>query len=438
LVRVSHQVQVVTSATAWKVEESGVCQRERGVGMRSHLGWAHSLTPAQASRILLAGRDVAKLEVLRRAGVAGLVNPDQMRVVAKEFAGVADAVGGDLVDRALESVVGFAKDLDSQHLRHTAARAVGNLAPQVAEERERLEVVKEERKACDERFLRFTTSGGVTRFEGALPGERGKAFRGLVLANARHIRKALAGAPAVPGVPMTREQFQADGLSALVDQAARGTLAPARGGDRPRVTVTITLTELQKALDEARPGWGVGAEGWSVGAIRRLACDAGIIPMVLGTDGQVLDVGQEHRLVTWAIRRALEARDGGCVFAGCDRPPEDCHAHHLVPWWAGGATSLQNMALVCEHHHPIVEPPHPVGATGLDSDPPDRWRIELDANGIPVTIPPTTHDPTRAPMYHPRHQRPVLPDWLTGGPPDPPPGAPPGEGGTPPDPATAP
>jgi hypothetical protein len=244
----------------------------------------------------------------------------------------------------------------------------------------------------------------------------------LVNANARDIRHALAGAPVVPGVPMTREQFQADGLSALVEQAARSGKVPAHGGDRPRVNVTISWTDLVTALDTARPGWEAGTEGWTVGQVRRLACDAGILPMVLGTKGEVLDVGQEHRLVTWAIRRALEARDAGCVFPGCDRSIQECHAHHLVPWWAGGSTSLDNMALVCAQHHPVVEPPHPPGATSLDTGPPDRWRIEMDADGIPVTIPPTSHDPTRTPMYHQRHKRPPLPSWLTGAPPDDPTG----------------
>jgi hypothetical protein len=433
LMRASHRVQALTSATAWKVDQSGICQQDRGIGLTSYLAATENLTRAQVSRVLLAGRDTAKLDVLRRAGVAGLVNPEQAKVVAKEFAGVPDVVGGEVLDEALGLVVGHAKHLDPPGLRVAAHRVVEHLAPDTAEERERLQVVAEERRAMEERSLRFHTSDGVVRFEGALPGERGRAFQLLVEANAKRIRADLAGAPVVPGVPVSGAQFLADGLSALVDQAARSGSAPANGGDRPRVNVTMSLTDLMTALDTARPGWDAGLGRCTAGTVRLLACDADIVPMVLGTGSEVLDVGREHRLVTPGIRRALELRDRGCVFPGCDRGPEACHAHHLVPWWAGGSTSVDNLVLLCPVHHPVVEPPHPPGATTVDQDWPDRWRIELDAQGIPVTIPPASHDPARAPMYHPRHQR---APWETDPAPDPEPEAPPeppGETSAPPD-----
>ena len=70
----------------------------------------------------------------------------------------------------------------------------------------------------------------------------------------------------------------------------------------------------------------------SPAAVRRLACDADIIPVVLGTRGEVLDVGRARRLVTPAIWRALVCRDQHCAFPGCTRPPVMGHAHHIVHW----------------------------------------------------------------------------------------------------------
>ncbi|MFZ0530534.1 MAG: HNH endonuclease signature motif containing protein, partial [Propionicimonas sp.] len=75
-------------------------------------------------------------------------------------------------------------------------------------------------------------------------------------------------------------------------------------------------------------------------------------------------------------------------------PPNACHAHHLVPWWAGGTTALTNLALVCAHHHGIVEPGHDPTA--------DRWRIQLRADGTPQAIPPRRVDPDRRPRLHTR------------------------------------
>ena len=82
------------------------------------------------------------------------------------------------------------------------------------------------------------------------------------------------------------------------------------------------------------------------------------MPTVLGSRSAVLDVGRAQRLVTPAIHAALEIRDGGCVFPGCDKQPNACHAHHIMPWWAGGVTALHNLVLVCPHHHGIIEPSH--------------------------------------------------------------------------------
>jgi hypothetical protein len=72
---------------------------------------------------------------------------------------------------------------------------------------------------------------------------------------------------------------------------------------------------------------------------RRLACDAGVVRVITGPDGLPLDVGRAQRTATAAIRRAVEVRDGHCVFARCDAPPEWCDVHHVVHWAFGGPTS---------------------------------------------------------------------------------------------------
>ena len=87
---------------------------------------------------------------------------------------------------------------------------------------------------------------------------------------------------------------------------------------------------------------------------RRLACDAGIIPVVLGSRGEPLDIGRLSRTVPTGMRRALELRDGGCRFAGCDRPAHWCEAHHILFWARGGPTCLTNLVLLCRHHHAMV------------------------------------------------------------------------------------
>ena len=103
----------------------------------------------------------------------------------------------------------------------------------------------------------------------------------------------------------------------------------------------MTLDQLIADLDTA--GVCTLDTGGRISATeaRRLACGAGIIPIVLGGRGQVLDVGRRRRLHTEAMRLAMGVRDGGCTAVDCEVPPGLCHAHHDNPWSEGGHTNVK-------------------------------------------------------------------------------------------------
>ena len=88
--------------------------------------------------------------------------------------------------------------------------------------------------------------------------------------------------------------------------------------------------------------------------MRKLACEAGIIPAILGADGELLDLGRAARYFTPGQKRALYLRDGGCTYPGCTMPAHWSDAHHLQYWSLGGASDLDNAALLCERHHTKV------------------------------------------------------------------------------------
>ena len=85
--------------------------------------------------------------------------------------------------------------------------------------------------------------------------------------------------------------------------------------------------------------------------MRRLACNARILPAVLGGRSELLDLGRARRLFSPAQRRALALRDGGCRAEGCDIPAAWTEAHHLRPWSRGGRTDLADGVLLCSFHH---------------------------------------------------------------------------------------
>ena len=133
-------------------------------------------------------------------------------------------------------------------------------------------------------------------------------------------------------------------------------LAAARPtGIKATVLVTIGLDDLR---DRTRPGVLVGGvDGGTVlgpETVRRLACDANILPAVLGGRGQILDLGGYRRAFTSAQARALWLRDRHCTFPGCTVPGTWADAHHLRHWVDGGPTDLANGTLLCGRHHTIV------------------------------------------------------------------------------------
>lgn len=115
-----------------------------------------------------------------------------------------------------------------------------------------------------------------------------------------------------------------------------------------------------------------------VGTARRLCCQANIIPIVLGTDGEVLDVGREERYATRAQRRALGAMYRTCGFTDCNTPFDRCEIHHVLPYEQWGPTDLANLVPLCWIHHHLV---HEGG-----------WTLTLDPRRT-ITI-------TRADGYH--------------------------------------
>jgi hypothetical protein len=164
---------------------------------------------------------------------------------------------------------------------------------------------------------------------------------------------------------------------------------PANGGDRPQIVITVPWQSLRDETGAAALEDGTVI---SPGDARRLACDGGILPVVLGGGSVPLDLGRERRHFTGPIRRALDLRDLGCTFPGCDRPRQWCSGHHVIHWADGGPTSLDNAALLCDRHHGVIHQ----GEWVMRINPDDR---------LPEFVPPAQVDPARRPRRNTYHVR---------------------------------
>ena len=140
---------------------------------------------------------------------------------------------------------------------------------------------------------------------------------------------------------------------------------PAHGGTTTSVMVTLPLDTLLTGIGVATTSAGdrVTAE-----QARRLACQARIIPVVLGRKGEVLDLGRSARLFSPAQRKAMAIRNRECTTDGCSIPAAWCEAHHWrQPWATGGRTDLTDGKLLCSFHHHRAHDP--------------AWQVHHHGNG---------------------------------------------------------
>jgi hypothetical protein len=192
-----------------------------------------------------------------------------------------------------------------------------------------------------------------------------------------------------------QEQITADtrtGPQRLVDAAteliARAATAPGMqqlSGATTTVNVHVSLADLEAGCG---PGWVDGLdEPLPMSVVERLRCHSPVAVTVFGERGEVLHHGKTRRLFSPAQNRALAARDGGCVWPGCDRPPSWCETHHAQPWqspdYAPGRTDLDNGVLLCHFHHAHLHN--------------SSWKLVMLA-GVPHVVPPGWIDTDQVPI----------------------------------------
>ncbi|GAA2160065.1 hypothetical protein GCM10009845_07540 [Pedococcus bigeumensis] len=153
----------------------------------------------------------------------------------------------------------------------------------------------------------------------------------------------------------TSDQRRGEALVTLVRRA----VAAGEGlgaSSKAQLVVAMDWESLSSGIRGAGRTLGGSDAGIQLGpdTVRRLACDATIVPMVLGSGGEILDQGRAVRFFTAAQTRRLWLRDGGCTYPDCAMPPHWADAHHLVHWADFGASDLDNAALLCSRHHTVV------------------------------------------------------------------------------------
>ncbi|MET7861949.1 HNH endonuclease signature motif containing protein [Micromonospora taraxaci] len=317
---------------------------------------------------------------VRQALADGVIDLDQARVIADTATTVTASAGAEVADKAVGVLVEWAGQFDPTLLRRMGTRILDHVAPDLADAAAAAALAAEDARAARDRHLTISEqTDGRLRLTGTLDAEAAGLLRAAI---------DPLSAPSGPDDTRCPGQRRHDALADVCRLALRTGDLPDSGGDPTQIVVTTDYDTLTRQLNAGALDIGLQL---TPDTVRRLACDATILPAVLGGAGQVLDVGRQRRLVTGALRRALVLRDGGCAFPGCDRPPRWCAAHHIQHWADGGQTSLDNAVLLCGHHHRHIH--H------------SNWTVRLGDNGNPEFVPPAWLDPDQVPRRNHYHRR---------------------------------
>lgn len=371
----SRQLYAVVLAATNELDSRGLAARQGVSSTAVLLRQLLRLSPRSARRRVEDAKDMcssttvsgsrmaSRLPGASAALRAGALSEEQLAVVRRTLRELPEGVAPSVRIQVERQLVGEAHRFDPSQLGKLAMRIRAHLDPDG--------VLRTERDAADRMELSLTQDvNGVFRVRGRLSAE-----------GAAVLRSALSPlAKPLPKDTRTAAKRRADALVELARRVLDAGTLPVEGGVRPHIGLTVDLAELRRHTGVVDLDWGGTV---SIQAARRICCDAEVIPIVMRGGSRPLDVGRKQRLVTAPLRRALIARDRGCVAPGCDRPPEWCEAHHLVHWSDGGVTSIDNTALLCGYHHTLVHQ--------------GEWTARM-IDGIPHVIPPPWIDPVRTPQ----------------------------------------
>jgi hypothetical protein len=314
------------------------------------LAHRHRLTRPEAHRQVRSAKRLEEHAPTRTALAEGRVNLEQAEAILRGLETLPADLDADQVHLAEEHLLGLARDFDAKALKNLSRRLLEVIAPDVADAHEAAMLEKEERDAAAAARLSIWEDGhGKVHGRFTLDTLTGAMLKKALFALAAPKHRASHG-PLGERKPTPERLGQA--FTDYVQRYPTSRL-PQAGGLNATVVVLLPYASLIGGLKAAELDTG---ETISAALARRLACEAGIIPAVLGGRSQVLDLGRKRRFHSTAQRILATIEQGGCIEEGCDAPPAMTQMHHPQPWSEGGQTN-RDAWLLCPSAHRRVHDP---------------------------------------------------------------------------------
>jgi len=351
--RLSNGIEAELTRRLRRFDKGGGYAATPALTAKAWLRWKCNFSPAAAADRVAVARQLADLPLATEAFADGDISYPHAAMIAR----TAEKLGEKMEANAETILVTAAKELDLGQLRVVTMKLQHLMDPD--------SVLEESNESHERRFLSLSqTLDGVFYLNGRLDSEGGAILQTAL--------NALGGPPTAED-RRTPKQRRADLLVELARQQLDGGNLPEVGGQRPHLAVTVSIATLanQPGSPAAELEW---AQPIPAETARRLACDAAITPVFVGSESDQPQAGQTSRSISGSQRRALVVRDKGCRFPGCDRPPDWTDAHHLQHWADGGKHVMDNLVLLCRRHHRKV---HEEG-----------WHLGITADGDIVATTP--------------------------------------------------
>ncbi|MHB1009089.1 MAG: HNH endonuclease signature motif containing protein [Propionibacteriaceae bacterium] len=402
------RVTALTAVLVAEADEAGSAMRARHTRLEDWMARSGQETPREASSAVWAARALERRPAVRDAAAGGHITIGQAKAIGEALDALPTSLDRASRTAAEQLMLHEAQHAPAEKLRTMTDRILRQVAPEKSDSPEQRAAKLAERdvRARSRRRLWFgPETDGSIEFGGSLPVVAGRRLQSMVQAVSDRRYRAAKDSRDRRAMQETPQQRAADALVEILDAAAAGHSGDPQPPSIPVATAQLqVLIPYQDLLDRAAAS-GVLSDGTplSAGELRVLACDADLIPAVLGSASEVLDLGRRVRLAPPSLRRAIGLRDGGCAFPGCTTPMRHCDLHHVRPWQEGGRTEQGNLVALCRVHHALCEPRPPTTGADGTSQVHDGWDVRIDRRGLPEFLPPLAIDPGRTPVRRTGH-----------------------------------
>ncbi len=357
LMRVEARVKAQQVTAARVLDASGLAKSRGASSTGAMLAGAFGGDKKAGDQMVFMGQALESASRTEDALARGEIGPSQAAIIAGAVANLPEDTTPEQKQACEDTLIGDAGRFSLKDLRNRSRRITDQFKP--APEVDAIENESLERREKDawrrSEFWMVNDGDGTCRGAFRIPEAQADQLMAAVQVISApkrdHLHDHTPAAESYYDNDLEYRHRLGMGFAELCGHLP-GDQLPGKGGLGATLIVRLDHDTLIDGLKAATLSTGTRI---SASQARLMACNAGIIPQVFNGKSLPLDHGHEQRLFTKTQRQALENRDGGCTFPGCDKPPEQSEAHHWRTRWAdGGETTLDDGVLVCPFHHRAV------------------------------------------------------------------------------------